>query len=56
MCPVKSDPKHQDRWCEAYESHTSERPGRPTLMNTINGELLQCLSQNLEPASWNNII
>ena len=35
MCLVKPDPKHPDRWCEAYESHTSERPGRPTLKNTI---------------------
>ena len=56
MCPVKPDPKHSDCWREAYESHTSERAGSPTFNNTINGELSQCPSQNLEPPSWNSII
>ena len=35
ICSVEADPKHPDRWREAYESHTSERPGRPTFKNTI---------------------
>ena len=35
MCPVKPDPKHPDRWRETYESHTSERPERPTVKTAI---------------------
>ena len=34
-CAQWPDPEHSDRWREAYESDTSERPGRPTFKNTI---------------------
>ena len=35
MWPAKPDPKHPDRWREAYESHTSEQHGRPTFKKTF---------------------